>query len=171
MLKLHLSMENTAARKGSGFLVEKEPPNDVHMPRDEVPASFTRAICTPLPKPQLVCISRAALALLETPPLATASLDALSKTEEERAWMHVIAGTGPLEGLGHCYAGHQFGHFSGQLGDGAAILLGGTSSKWEVQLKGAGLTAFSRTADGRKVERKCEMTTHACDVPHVMMVS
>ena len=72
----------------------------------------------------------------------------------------------------HCYAGHQFGAFSGQLGDGATMYIGEVSSKetapppppppsssplgsqrLELQFKGAGLTPYSRTADGRKVLR------------------
>jgi len=57
------------------------------------------------------------------------------------------------EPLAMAYAGHQFGHFSPQLGDGRAILLGEicTADKrcLEVQLKGAGRTAYSRNGDGR----------------------
>lgn len=56
-----------------------------------------------------------------------------------------------------CYGGHQFGHWAGQLGDGRAITLGeikaSNSSRWEIQLKGAGLTPYSRTADGKAVLR------------------
>ncbi|WP_026464251.1 protein adenylyltransferase SelO [Adhaeribacter aquaticus] len=56
-----------------------------------------------------------------------------------------------------CYAGHQFGHWAGQLGDGRAITLAEletTAGKtWEMQLKGAGLTPYSRRADGRAVLR------------------
>ena len=55
------------------------------------------------------------------------------------------------------YGGHQFGHWAGQLGDGRAITLGETlnaqGERWELQLKGAGLTPYSRTADGRAVLR------------------
>jgi uncharacterized protein YdiU (UPF0061 family) len=55
------------------------------------------------------------------------------------------------------YGGHQFGHWAGQLGDGRAINLGfvkGVDGKsYEVQLKGAGQTPFSRGADGRAVVR------------------
>jgi uncharacterized protein YdiU (UPF0061 family) len=56
-----------------------------------------------------------------------------------------------------CYGGHQFGHWTGQLGDGRAITLGewlapgGTA--WELQLKGGGMTPYSRRADGRAVLR------------------
>ena len=55
-----------------------------------------------------------------------------------------------------CYAGHQFGNWAGQLGDGRAITLGEWESKkdiFELQLKGAGPTAYSRRADGRAVLR------------------
>ncbi len=56
-----------------------------------------------------------------------------------------------------CYAGHQFGNWAGQLGDGRAITLGELETAsgpiWELQLKGAGPTAYSRRADGRAVVR------------------
>lgn len=56
-----------------------------------------------------------------------------------------------------CYAGHQFGNWAGQLGDGRAITLGEWESpdarSWELQLKGAGPTPYSRRADGRAVLR------------------
>ena len=56
-----------------------------------------------------------------------------------------------------CYAGHQFGNWAGQLGDGRAITLGeypaATGKTYELQLKGAGPTAYSRRGDGRAVLR------------------
>ncbi len=55
------------------------------------------------------------------------------------------------------YAGHQFGHFVPQLGDGRALLLGeiknSRNEHWEIQLKGAGTTPYSRQGDGRAVLR------------------
>ncbi|MGG5209167.1 protein adenylyltransferase SelO [Chryseobacterium sp. MIQD13] len=55
------------------------------------------------------------------------------------------------------YAGHQFGNWAGQLGDGRAILAGEITSqlgkKTEIQWKGAGATPYSRHADGRAVLR------------------
>lgn len=55
------------------------------------------------------------------------------------------------------YAGHQFGTWAGQLGDGRAISLGEVEARdgtfWEIQLKGAGPTPYSRRADGRAVLR------------------
>jgi serine/tyrosine/threonine adenylyltransferase len=60
-----------------------------------------------------------------------------------------ILGSDPIA---QAYAGHQFGHFVPQLGDGRAILLGEVldtnHKRWDLQLKGAGLTPFSRGGDG-----------------------
>ena len=62
----------------------------------------------------------------------------------------LLAGSQPLA---MAYAGHQFGHFSKQLGDGRAVLLGeviGTDkTRYFIQLKGSGKTPFSRGGDGR----------------------
>ena len=63
----------------------------------------------------------------------------------------VLAGNSIPEGaepLAMAYAGHQFGGFSPQLGDGRAILIGEIGGK-DIQLKGAGPTSFSRRGDGR----------------------
>lgn len=70
----------------------------------------------------------------------------------------VIPGTKPYA---QCYGGHQFGNWAGQLGDGRAICLGEVvvshdkdgEDRWELQLKGAGRTPYSRFADGRAVLR------------------
>jgi uncharacterized protein YdiU (UPF0061 family) len=65
----------------------------------------------------------------------------------------LVSGMEPVAGL---YGGHQFGVWAGQLGDGRALLLGEVPSPqgpWELQLKGGGITAFSRFADGRAVVR------------------
>ena len=55
-----------------------------------------------------------------------------------------------------CYGGHQFGNWAGQLGDGRAIILAeveNNDENWAIQLKGAGETPYSRTADGLAVLR------------------
>nr|MBP8267429.1 YdiU family protein [Zoogloea sp.] len=65
----------------------------------------------------------------------------------------LLPGSEPLAAV---YSGHQFGVWAGQLGDGRAHLLGevsGADSGWEIQLKGAGQTPYSRFADGRAVLR------------------
>jgi len=58
-----------------------------------------------------------------------------------------------LEPISMVYAGHQFGHFSPQLGDGRAILLAEiadqNNQKFDVQLKGSGKTKYSRRGDGK----------------------
>ncbi len=63
-----------------------------------------------------------------------------------------------------CYGGHQFGHWAGQLGDGRAINLGAVlhdDQSWMLQLKGAGPTPYSRTADGLAVLRS-SVREHLC---------
>ena len=79
------------------------------------------------------------------------------------------------------YGGHQFGHWAGQLGDGRAILLGEREGRdgrrWEIQLKGAGPTPYSRHADGRAVLRSslrefvCSEAMHALGVPTTRALS
>jgi uncharacterized protein YdiU (UPF0061 family) len=79
------------------------------------------------------------------------------------------------------YGGHQFGHWAGQLGDGRAILLGEVDGadgrRWELQLKGAGPTPYSRSADGRAVLRSslrefvCSEAMHALGVPTTRALS
>ncbi|WP_236574096.1 protein adenylyltransferase SelO [Hydrogenophaga sp. PBL-H3] len=83
----------------------------------------------------------------------------------------VLPGMRPLASV---YSGHQFGHWAGQLGDGRAILLGelpGPTGLLEIQLKGAGLTPYSRMGDGRAVLRSsireflCSEAMHALGIP------
>jgi uncharacterized protein YdiU (UPF0061 family) len=79
-----------------------------------------------------------------------------------------------MEPYAACYGGHQFGHWAGQLGDGRAITLGEVmkdGQRWELQLKGAGPTPYSRSADGRAVLRSsireflCSEAMHHLGVP------
>jgi len=77
----------------------------------------------------------------------------LRKTDEALA---VFAGQSPLEGTNpsaSVYAGHQFGQYNPQLGDGRAILLGEWAlsplEHYDIQLKGAGQTPYSRGGDGK----------------------
>jgi len=62
-----------------------------------------------------------------------------------------------MEPLAMLYSGHQFGVYVPQLGDGRAVLLGEvkneTRERWDLHLKGAGMTPFSRDGDGRAVLR------------------
>ncbi len=80
-----------------------------------------------------------------------------------------------MEPLAMLYAGHQFGVYVPQLGDGRAILLGearnARGERWDLQLKGAGLTPFSRDGDGRAVLRStireylCGEAMHGLGIP------
>jgi uncharacterized protein YdiU (UPF0061 family) len=79
------------------------------------------------------------------------------------------------------YGGHQFGNWAGQLGDGRAISLGevinAAGQRWELQLKGAGPTPYSRGADGRAVLRSsvreflCSEAMHHLGVPTTRALS
>ncbi len=79
------------------------------------------------------------------------------------------------------YGGHQFGNWAGQLGDGRAISLGevinAAGERWELQLKGAGRTPYSRGADGRAVLRSsvreflCSEAMHHLGVPTTRALS
>lgn len=81
---------------------------------------------------------------------------------ESDEFLKIMSGQADLPGgitLSAVYSGHQFGVWAGQLGDGRAHLLGAIKSSdpkipdWEIQLKGAGLTPYSRMGDGRAVLR------------------
>lgn len=99
--------------------------------------------------------------------------------------MNVLGGFGKLwPGMvpyAMCYGGHQFGGWAGQLGDGRAIALGeyvnGDGERWEMQLKGAGKTPYSRFADGRAVLRSsvreflCSEAMHCLNVPTTRALS
>ncbi len=79
-----------------------------------------------------------------------------------------------------CYGGHQFGNWAGQLGDGRAINLTElehNGKRWALQLKGSGLTPYSRTADGLAVlrssirEHLCSEAMHYLEVPTTRSLS
>ncbi|XP_030646614.1 selenoprotein O1 isoform X3 [Chanos chanos] len=143
-------------------------------------ACFSRVKPQPLKNPRFVAVSSPALALL--------GLDAEEVLKdplgpEYLSGSKIIPGSEPAA---HCYCGHQFGQFAGQLGDGAACYLGEVKApadqspdlllenpcgRWEIQVKGAGLTPYSRQADGRKVLRSsvreflCSEAMYALGVP------
>jgi len=111
---------------------------------------YERVLPTPVPAPYLVSFNPAAATLLELDP-------AMASDPAFVAWAagnQLPPGADPIA---TAYAGHQFGVFVPQLGDGRAILLGdlttGGGDRWEVQLKGAGQTRYSRFGDGRAVLR------------------
>ena len=110
---------------------------------------YTRLPTTPLKNPRLVHADP-----------QVASLVGLSDVSfKSKQFLEVVSGSIPMPGgdtLAAVYSGHQFGVWAGRLGDGRAHLLGeivGPAGNWELQLKGAGMTPYSRMGDGRAVLR------------------
>jgi len=112
-------------------------------------AFYSQVPPRPLTAPRLLHANADVAALLGLSEAALGSAD----------FLDVCAGNRPLPGgrtLSAVYSGHQFGVWAGQLGDGRAHLLGevvAPSGTWELQLKGSGLTPYSRMGDGRAVVR------------------
>ncbi len=101
---------------------------------------------TPVPAPRLIRINTGLASRL--------GLDAHALSSDRG--VHILAGNEIAPGsepLAQAYAGHQFGYFNHQLGDGRAILLGEildpSGRRYDIQLKGSGRTPFSRGGDGR----------------------
>ncbi len=137
-------------------------------------ALFSRIEPTPVRAPRLLAHSPEVATLLGLTPDDIASPDFAS----------VFGGNQLIEGMqpyAANYGGHQFGHWAGQLGDGRAISLGevvnAAGERWELQLKGAGPTPYSRTADGRAVLRSsireflCSEAMHHLGVPTTRALS
>ncbi len=117
-------------------------------PRQTPGMLYSKALPTPVPKVTLLAWSEAlAEELGLSQPTSQEEIDILGGNKVTPSMYPYAA----------CYAGHQFGNWAGQLGDGRAITLGelvtSTGQQWELQLKGAGPTAYSRRADGRAVLR------------------
>jgi uncharacterized protein YdiU (UPF0061 family) len=141
--------------------------------RRQVAAVWSRVTPTPVAAPRWVAHSREMAADL-----------GLSEAELlGDAWLQALAGNTLLPGMepfASNYGGHQFGHWAGQLGDGRAITLGEAvvdGRRWELQLKGAGPTPYSRSADGRAVLRSsvreflCSEAMHHLGVPTTRALS
>jgi len=118
--------------------------------RQVLGACYSRVLPTPVVKPQRVAYSREVAELL----------DLSTDLCESNDFIRVFAGNRLAVGMepyATCYGGHQFGNWAGQLGDGRAINLGEVvnrkDERWALQLKGAGPTPYSRTADGLAVLR------------------
>nr|WP_252731264.1 YdiU family protein [Lentibacter algarum] len=122
------NFDNTYARELEGFYVSQ--------------------IGAPAPAPKMLAFNSGLAAEL--------GLDATALNNEQGA--RIFAGSEMPEGaspLSMAYAGHQFGNFSAQLGDGRALLLGEVidtnGKRRDIHLKGSGRTPFSRGGDGKAV--------------------
>ena len=140
------------------------------------PAFYAELLPQGLAQPYAVAWSLPAARLL--------GLDA--QTLQSPQWQAVLSGNAVPPGaqpLASVYSGHQFGVWAGQLGDGRALLLGELGAEetaagaQEIQLKGSGLTPFSRMGDGRAVLRSsireflCSEAMHALGVPTTRALS
>ena len=131
-------------------------------------AEFARRVLpTPLPSPRLAIVNAA----------LSAALGIDTPTAGEAATLALLAGNAgddDVMTVATVYAGHQFGVWVPQLGDGRALLLGEidcADGPQEIQLKGAGQTPYSRMGDGRAVLRSsireylCSEAMHGLGIP------
>ncbi|MEP2715767.1 protein adenylyltransferase SelO [Pseudophaeobacter sp.] len=121
---LHIPFDNTFAKLGPGFFTPQQP--------------------EPVAAPRMIAFNQILADLLQ---VTSGDLQEMAVT---------FAGNQLPEGaepLAQVYAGHQFGNYNPQLGDGRAILLGEVlgreGRRYDIQLKGAGRTPYSRQGDGR----------------------
>ena len=121
----------------------------------------------PLPDARLVHFNDEVARLLDLDPGEARRPDIAEYLSGGRS----IPGTEPVA---QRYAGHQFGQFVPELGDGRAILLGevaaSTGTRWDLHLKGAGQTVFSRGFDGRSVLRSALREYLACEALHALRI-
>ena len=153
------------------------------LPSDDVAGGDSRQVVG-------ACYSRVKPAIVQDPKLVavsgeTAELLGIAPSEiSHQDFIEVLAGNSSLAGMdthSACYGGHQFGNWAGQLGDGRAIALGEiidvNGRHQMLQLKGAGPTPYSRSADGLAVLRSsireflCSEAMHHLGVPTTRALS
>lgn len=160
--------DNAFVRELPGDASSEPRPRQVHG------ALYSPVDPTRVAAPRLIAYSPEVASLLGFPDESIAS----------QAFADVFGGNALLAGMqpyAASYGGHQFGQWAGQLGDGRAITLGEMiapdGGRYEMQLKGAGRTAYSRTADGRAVLRSsireflCSEAMHHLGVPTTRALS
>ncbi len=149
-------------------------PDTRNFPRQVHGALWTPVAPTPVAAPRLLAWSRD---MAQTLGIEEGELNS-------PAWLAALSGNGLLPGMtsyATAYGGHQFGSWARQLGDGRAIYLGealnAAGERFELQLKGAGKTPYSRSADGRAVLRSsireflCSEAMHHLGVPTTRALS
>ncbi|MBC6502576.1 YdiU family protein [Citrobacter freundii] len=133
--------------------------------RDELPATYTALLPTPLKNARLIWHNDALAEQLAIPE----SLFDIPTGAGVWGGESLLPGMSPVAQV---YSGHQFGVWAGQLGDGRGILLGeqqladGSTLDWH--LKGAGLTPYSRMGDGRAVLRSTIRESLASEAMHYL---
>ncbi|MGH8462618.1 MAG: protein adenylyltransferase SelO, partial [Pseudomonas sp.] len=140
-----LSFDNRFARLGDAF--------------------STSVLPEPIAEPRLVVASDAAMALLDLEPTEAHSPVFAELFGGHKLWSEA-------EPRAMVYSGHQFGGYSPRLGDGRGLLLGevynNAGEHWDLHLKGAGQTPYSRMADGRAVLRSSIREFLASEALHAL---
>lgn len=148
-------------------------PNRENRPRQVQQAAYSSVMPRAFASPKLVSLSA-----------DVAQLVGINPAENSERLAELFSGKKLLPAMqpfAMCYGGHQFGNWAGQLGDGRAINLGEVvnprGERWALQLKGAGPTPYSRTADGFAVLRSsireflCSEAMHHLGVPTTRALS
>lgn len=163
-------------RRFTSHFVDSLPGDPLHdsRPRQVHGALWSEVHPTPVSAPRLIAVSKEVMDLL--------GLD--EATVHSEGFLNAVSGNGLWEGMipfASNYGGHQFGQWAGQLGDGRAISLGElvapSGVRYEVQLKGAGPTPYSRRGDGRAVLRSsireflCSEAMHHLGIPTTRALS
>lgn len=149
-------------------------PETSKQPRQVTGACYSRVRPATVPKPQLIAYASE----------VAQDLGLSDQFCNSELFVEVFSGNQLLDGMdpyAMCYGGHQFGNWAGQLGDGRAINLGeitnANGERRAIQLKGAGLTPYSRSADGLAVLRSslreflCSEAMHHLGVPTTRALS
>jgi uncharacterized protein YdiU (UPF0061 family) len=128
-------------------------------------AFSTTVLPEPIAEPRLVVASDAALALLDLDP-SQAQLPLFAELfSGHKLWSEA-------DPRAMVYSGHQFGSYNPRLGDGRGLLLGeiynNAGEHWDLHLKGAGQTPYSRMGDGRAVLRSSIREFLASEALHAL---
>jgi uncharacterized protein YdiU (UPF0061 family) len=164
----HLCFDNAFVRDLPGD------PSTARFPRQVFGAMYSLVQAEPVAAPRLIAYSSE----------IAGQLGFTAEEIQSQRFADVFGGNVLLPGMqpfASNYGGHQFGQWAGQLGDGRAITLGevldADHQRWELQLKGAGPTPYSRGADGRAVLRSsireflCSEAMHHLGVPTTRALS
>lgn len=159
-------MKKISSKKFKNEYISLFPGDDSYNnnPRQTPGALYSLVKPTPVKAPKLIAWS-------------TELAKQMNIEEPDEEDLQILTGnkvTKSMKPYANCYAGHQFGNWAGQLGDGRAITLGELKTddeKWELQLKGAGPTPYSRMADGRAVLRSSVREYIASEAMYYLGVS
>src|SRR5690606_947116 len=128
----------------------------------------TEVLPEPIEQPRLVVASEAAMTLLDLAPDQAQRSEFAELFAGHKLWEQA-------EPRAMVYSGHQFGGYTPRLGDGRGLLLAevrnSAGEHWDVHLKGAGLTPFSRSGDGRAVLRSSIREFLASEYLHTLGIA